>query len=50
MQQLIDIPMKISVLKFQTCDLMEKNPVKIAFLNDQNTLEISPSRFWLSHA
>ena len=50
MQQQIDFPMEISVLKFQTWQF-DGNPafLKIAFLNDQNTVEISPSHFWLSH-
>ena len=30
-------------------NLMENPPFKIAFLNDQNSLGISPSHFWLSH-
>ena len=30
-------------------NLMENPLFKIAFLNDQNTLEISPSHFWLSN-
>ena len=34
---------------FKLGNLMENPPFKIAFLNDQNTLEISPSHFWLSH-
>ena len=28
---------------------MENPLFKIAFLNDKNTLEISPSHFWLSN-
>ena len=29
---------------------LSDNPLfKIAFLNDQNTLKINPSHFWLSH-
>ena len=42
-------PMEISVLKFQACQFDEKPAFKIAFLNDQNTLVISPSHFWFSH-
>ena len=47
MQQHIDFPMEISV----PGNLMENPLIKIAFLNDQNTLEIhaSPSHFWFSH-
>ena len=40
---------EISVLKFKLGNLM-KNPLfMIAFLNNPNTLVISPSQFWLSH-
>ena len=49
MQQHIDLPMEISVLKYQAWQFDEKTFFKIAFLNDQNTLVISPSHFWLSH-
>ena len=35
--------MEISVLIFKLGNLMENPLFKIAFLNDQNTLEISPS-------
>ena len=49
MQQHIDFPMEISVLEFQTWQFDANPHFKIAFLNDQNTLEISPSHFLLSH-
>ena len=42
MQQHIDFPMEVSVLNFKLGNLMENPLFKIAFLNDQNTLEISP--------
>ena len=47
MQQHIDFPTATSVLKFQAWQFDEKSAYKIAFLNDQNTLVISPSNFWL---
>ena len=34
---------------FKVGNLSENPLFKIAFLNDQNKLEISPSHFWLSH-
>ena len=34
---------------FKLGNLMENPLFKIVFLNDQNTLEISPSHFWFSH-
>ena len=49
LQQHIDFPMEFSVLKFQTWQFGGKPLFKIAILNDQNTFEISPSHFWLSH-
>ena len=45
MQQDIDFPMEMSVI----ANLMKNTLAKVAFLNDQNTLLISPSHFWLSH-
>ena len=41
-QQHIDFPMEMSALKLKLAHLMENWPFKIAFLNDQSTLEISP--------
>ena len=41
MQQHVDFPIEISVLKFQTWQLDGNTLFKIAFLNDQNTLESS---------
>ena len=38
-----------SVNFFKLGNLSENPLFKIAFLNDQSTLEISPSHFWLSH-
>ena len=37
------------MLNFKLANLMENPLFKIAFLNDQNTLEIRPYHFWLSH-
>ena len=48
MQQ-IDFPMYIAVLELQAWQFDEKPTFKIAFLNDQNTLVISPSHFCLPH-
>ena len=45
MQQHIDFPMEISVLKFHTWQFDGNWLFQIAFLNDQNTLERSPSHF-----
>ena len=41
MQQHIDFPMEISVLKYKLGNLVETPLFKIAIQNDQNTLEIS---------
>ena len=40
---------RFQCLIFKLGNLSENPLFKIAILNDQNTLEISPSHFWLSH-
>ena len=40
---------RFQCLNFKLGNFMENPLFKIAFPNDQNTLEISPSHFWLSH-
>ena len=43
-------PTEISVLKFQAWQFGAKTRfLRLLFVNDQNTLVISPSHFWLSH-
>ena len=47
----LDPTVKVIGQKAGICDGVPSTSalVKIAFLNDQDTLEISPSHFWLSH-
>ena len=40
---------EFSVKQFKLGNLMKTPLFKIDFLNDQNTLVISPSHFWFSH-